>query len=145
MLLGMPAVSSADMALACGGLQVLDGHGCVRLGFYRGCYFCRHRSNFGAGGGGDVQRRLVMIVGSFSAEVHQQVDGVGDARRVLGGLEDGLVGFDCCSWVAIVWQFSFFFPTGDAVAARRGAPGGSRRRGSASPEELTKYAAEPFV
>ena len=32
-----------------------------------------------------------MIVGSLSTEVHQQVDGVAHARRVLGRLEDGLV------------------------------------------------------
>jgi hypothetical protein len=63
----------------------------MSLGFYRGCYSLSHGSHFGADVGHDVQGRLVMIVGSFSAEVHEQVDGVGHSRRVFSRLEDGLV------------------------------------------------------
>ena len=92
-----------------------------------------------------------MIVGSFGTEVHEQIDGVRDPGRVLGGLEDGLV---ACFLLLFLGRHRALFC--DRLRARRsrfleemlgGArPAALRRRGSASAlEELTKYAAEAVL
>jgi hypothetical protein len=39
----------------------------------------------------NIQRGLIILIAALGTEVHEQVDGVGHSRGVLGGLEDGLV------------------------------------------------------
>jgi len=39
----------------------------------------------------NIQRGLIILIAALRAEVHQQIDGVGHSRGVLGRLEDGLV------------------------------------------------------
>ena len=102
-----------------------------------------------------------MIVGSFSTEVHQEINSIAHTRSILSRSEDGLVAhllfllLFCCrhfcrsTFVVLRWfgcASSEQIPGWKSVVLGGARPAALRRRGSASAlEELTKYAAEAVV